>query len=467
MLNDDSCYQAVLTHDKRFDGAFYVGVTSTQVYCRTVCTAKTPHRGNCRFFKTAAAAECAGFRPCLRCRPEMAPGNAIVDSISSLASSVIDRIESGRFESIEALADELGISERHLRRVVQSEFGVSPIELAQTHRLLLAKLLLTDTSLSVTRVAMASGFSSVRQFNATFKERYKMVPSDLRRSPARSKTDRPLVCRLHYRKPMAWKELFAYLAARSIPSVEHVEAKSYARTLSINGHTGWIRITPEMEGDLVQVEISPSLAAVLPAVLDRVKRLFDLNANAQAIEEKLGAIVCKSGLRVPGTFDGFELAVRAVLGQQVSVKAASTLMGRVAKAFGEDLETPFPQLTRLTPTSGRIVKLKVEDLTALGITSARVRTVIALAEAIERKTLDLSNGSPATQIARLKDLPGIGEWTAQYIAMRALKWPDAFPHTDLGVKKAMNETDPKQILLIAEKWQPWRSYAVMQLWHSL
>ena len=457
-----------MTHDRRFDGVFYVGVSSTGVYCRTVCTARTPHKKNCKFYLSAAAAECAGFRPCLRCRPELAPGNASVDAVSNLAASIAERIECGNFVGVQELATELGISDRHLRRVVQSEFGVSPIDLAQTHRLLLAKLLLCDSQLAITEIAFASGFASVRQFNSVFKERYNLKPSDLRKN--KSKLERPLKCEIAYRKPFSWDKILGYLAARAVPAVEMVTSDFYARTLRIEKFSGWIKVSRMKDRDTLDVEVSSGLAAVLPAVLFKVRKLFDLNANTQTIEEKLGTLVIakNSGLRVPGTCDEFELALRAILNQQISVKAASTFMGRIANKFGEEIETPFAELSRLTPECGTIAEADLTELTSLGIVPARAQTLINLSLAITSGEVDLkSSGHPALQITRLKDIAGIGEWTAQYIAMRALKWPDAFPHTDLGIRKAVGEANPRKILELAEKWQPWRAYAVMHLWSSL
>lgn len=468
MLNADSCYQALVTRDRRFDGIFYIGCKSTGIYCRPVCTVKTPMQKNCSFYRSAAAAECAGFRPCLRCRPEHAPGNALIDSVSNLAAAVLERIESGSFEGIEETAKELGISDRHLRRVVQSEFGVSPIELLQTHRLLLAKLLLCDSALPITEIAFASGFSSVRQFNDAFKTRYNLNPSNLRKSAANKLSDRPIVCELAFRKPLPWKQIMDYLQLRATPKVEYVTDDSYSRTLSLGKHAGWIRVFKSSQKDTITIEISASLAAVLPLVLHRIKGLLDLNADTEKIEERLGAIVHTNGLRVPGACDPFELCLRAVLGQQISVKGASTLMGRIAQKYGQQVECGIAELAYLTPSSSRLANAKKEDLCALGLTGSRSQTVIDLAEADATGKISFdAKESPQTQMLRLQSIGGIGEWTAQYVAMRALKWPDAFPHTDLGIKKALGDDNPKRILQLSEKWSPWRAYATMHLWSSL
>lgn len=471
VMDHESFYQAILTHDARFDGAFFVGVSSTGIYCRTVCTAKTPRKENCRFFSTAAAAEQAGYRPCLRCRPELAPGNARIDSASRLAAAAVNRIEDGALMemSLEDLAGELGITDRHLRRVIQTEFGVSPIELVQTQRLLLAKRLLTDTVLPITEIAFASGFASLRRFNALFKERYRLNPTELRKTrPDASATD-TLICGLAFRPPFDWQSLLAYLKARALRGIESVENNRYLRTVGMGKHRGWMGVEMLPAKSVLRVEISTSLAAILLQVLARVKRQFDLYADPQLIAQQLGSLAADNpGLRMPGAFNGFEIAVRAILGQQVSVKSATTLAGRFIAAFGQPIETPFSTLTNLTPTAETVAGAKIEELTSLGIIGARARSIQALAKAVADKKLTLEPGVNVEEvISQLKELPGIGEWTAQYIAMRALNWPDAFPHTDLGIYKALCTNKPKQVLQIAEAWRPWRAYAVMHLWKSL
>jgi AraC family transcriptional regulator of adaptative response / DNA-3-methyladenine glycosylase II len=468
-LDQDHCYQALLARDSRFDGSFYVGVQTTGIYCRTVCTARTPKRENCNFYPSAAAAEGAGFRPCLRCRPELAPGNARVDSTARLAATAAGRIEDGALteSGVDSLAEELGVTARHLRRVVEQEFGVTPIELAQTQRLLLAKRLLTDTGLSVTDIAYASGFASLRRFNALFKERYRLSPTDLRKSRSATSMPGTLVCDLAYRSPMDWDGMLAFLAGRTIAGIELVRDGRYLRTARVGEHRGWIGVSAMPERKVLRVEVSASLAPVLPATLARVKRLFDVAADSEQIADRLSALNIRPGLRVPGAFDGFEMAVRAILGQQISVKAARTVAGRYAAAFGEPAETPFPELTHYTPTAERVAGTTQDEIASLGIVGARARSILALAGALAsgELTLDPRADVEAT-ITKLKELPGIGDWTAQYIAMRALAWPDAFPHTDLGVYRALGTSKPKQVLELAEAWRPWRAYAVMHLWTS-
>jgi AraC family transcriptional regulator, regulatory protein of adaptative response / DNA-3-methyladenine glycosylase II len=489
LLDHNSCYEALVARDPRFDGVLYVGVTTTGVYCRPVCPARTPRRDRCRFFANAAAAENAGFRPCLRCRPELAPGAAVIDSASRIASSVARRIEAGALNEagIDELAAEFGVSSRQLRRVVKRELGVTPTELAQTQRLLLAKRLLTDSALPAIEIAFASGFSSVRQFNALFRERYGLSPTALRRSQSPRAAEQALTVRLGFRPPMAWPLLLKFLADRAIPGVESVEANRYWRAIQIgqgNGQSkgqskgqsaGWINVGRVKGENALRVEVSLSLARHLPSLLARIKNLFDLDAHPQLIEARLGEderlremAPWHSGLRLPGAFDGFEMAMRAVLGQQISVAAARTIAGRITEVFAEPVETPNPKLNRASVSAANLSQAGVADLTRLGLTGKRAECLITLARAVADGEVKLEPGVDVeATIERLKRLPGIGDWTAQYIAMRALRWPDAFPHSDLGLSKALGETSSKRILEIAENWRPWRAYALMHCWNGL
>lgn len=483
LLNHDSCYEALVARDPRFDGVLYVGVKTTGVYCRPVCPARTPRRERCQFFANAAAAETAGFRPCLRCRPELAPGNAVIDSGRRIASAAAGRIEAGALNEagIDELAAEFGLSSRQLRRVVKRELGVTPTELAQTQRLLLAKHLLTDSALPAIEVAFASGFSSVRQFNAIFRERYGLSPTALRRSQNSRTAEQSLTVRLGFRPPMAWSWLLKFLAGRAIPGVEMVEDNRYWRAVQIGAGKdarapkGWINVERIEGANALRVEVSLSLARRLPSLLARVKNLFDLDAHPQLIEARLGedkrlreTAPWHSGLRLPGAFDGFEMAMRAVLGQQISVAAARTIAGRITEAFAEPVETPNPRLNRASVSAAKLSRAGVSDLARLGVTGKRAECLIELARSVADGEVKLEPGVDAeAMIGRLKQLPGIGDWTAHYIAMRALRWPDAFPHTDLGLRKALGETSSKRILEIAESWRPWRAYALMHLWNSL
>jgi AraC family transcriptional regulator of adaptative response / DNA-3-methyladenine glycosylase II len=472
------CLRAIATRDARFDGVFFLGVTSTGIYCRPICSARRPKPENCRFFPHAAAAELAGFRPCRLCCPEQAPGFAPVDAAAALATVAVREIESGALgdgESLGLLADRLGITPRHLRRVVGSHLGVSPVQLAQTQRLLLAKRLLAETRLPIGEIALASGFRSLRRCNALFKSRYGLPPSAFRRaSPApSSETDR-LSLFLAYRPPFAWPELMRYFMGRAIPGVEHITPERYARTYRAGPHAGWLAVTHEPSRHGVRLTLSSSLAPALPEVLAAVRRSFDLDASPHAIAAVLGpdpwlaeSVRETPGLRLPGAIDAFETAVRTIIGQQVSVAAATTVMGRVVQAFGESLATPWPELNRLTLTSRRLARESVDTLAPLGLNSARARTLLTIAHAIEAGHLTLDRtADPERAIARLQELPGIGPWTAHYFGMRILAWPDAFIAGDLVVKKALAPLTVKQIEARSAVWRPWRGYAVMHLWRA-
>jgi AraC family transcriptional regulator of adaptative response / DNA-3-methyladenine glycosylase II len=472
-LDPDACFRAVTARDRRFDGRFFVAVTSTRIYCRPVCPVRPPKRCNMQFYSSAAGAEAAGFRPCLRCRPERAPGLAPMDAVSRLVGAAMAGIEEHALSSAKVgeLAASLGVSDRHLRRVTESELGVSPIELAQTQRLLLAKRLLGETRLSLTEIAFASGFGSVRRFNALFKSRYGLSPRALRGS---ANAPEGLHSQLEFRPPFAWSHLLDYLRLRAIPGVEMVNATHYRRTVSIDSHEGWIAVSLGKKDNALNVETSPSLAPVIGTVIARVKRLFDLASVPAAVNELLlpdpllGKVVRRiPGLRVAGAFDGFELAVRAILGQQVSVKSATTLAGRWANAFGAPIATPYPELNRLTPSAQQMACISVDEICALGIVGARGRCLSLLAAAVLEKRVILTFAPNVDdQIDSLMRLPGIGPWTAQYIAMRALHWPDAFPSGDLMLQRAANTTQ-KQLQRLAEAWRPWRAYATHYLWQSL
>ncbi len=476
-MSDEQCYRAAVSQDRRFDGVFFVGVSSTNIYCRTVCSAKMPRQENCSFYPSAAAAELAGYRPCLRCRPELAPGQSRIDAVGRLAATAAGRIEEGALtqQSVGELADELGISSRHLRRVFQQEFGVSPIQLAQTQRLLLAKQLLTDTPLSVTEIAFASGFLSVRRLNALFQKCYRLQPSELRKASnlssttARNELKDSLCCELSYRAPFDWQGLLTFLRGRAIAGVEIIENNRYQRTVQIGQHQGWIQVSPISHQPKLRVEISAALLSAILPILNRVKALFDLAADPLPIAEHLGPLAAPfPGLRVPGAFNRFEVVVRAILGQQVSVKSATTLMARLVKAFGTPITTPIAGLVYLSPTPAQLAQAPVEALTALGILASRAKSIQALAQAIDKGSLQLeTHADLETAVAQLKTITGIGDWTAHYVAMRVLAYPDAFPYADLALRKALGIEKPAKVLQMAEAWRPWRAYAAMHLWKSL
>jgi AraC family transcriptional regulator of adaptative response / DNA-3-methyladenine glycosylase II len=474
-------YDALTARDSRFDGVFYVGVTSTRVYCRPICRVKTPKARNCRFFDTAQQAEQAGFRPCLRCRPELAPGSAPVDDAQRIAQLIVRRLEEGWLDEqtgLEAIADQFELSSRQIRRIIRSELGVSPIQLLLTRRLLLAKQLLTETTLPVTDVAFASGFSSVRRFNDAFVNRYRMPPSRLRKKAidgavtvAESGTS---TLQLAYRPPYDWNGILRFLAARALTGIEHVTEDAYARTVQLGKAKGWIRVRQAKKQHVLLVEFTHTLTPVLPALLSRVRALFDLDARPDVIARRLAkdarlarTVRANPGLRVPGAFNGFEMGLRAILGQQVTVKAATTIAGRFVEAFGESIVTPFAELNRLTPVPTRVAGASVDEIARHGILASRAKSIIALAKAQDSDALCLDGGAhhnPDDSIKRLAELPGIGPWTAHYVAMRAMRWPDAFPKEDIAVRNRLGGVTAKEAEVLSQPWRPWRSYAVMHLW---
>ena len=473
VLDADAAYLALKARDARFDGRFFVGVTSTGVYCRPVCRVRTPRRENCRFFPSAAQAEAARFRPCLKCRPEVAPGLSFADSSRSLAASaaaLIDQaVREGRPLTLPALAARLGVTDRHLRRIFQAEHGVAPLAYLTTQRLLLAKQLLTDTAQPVTQIALASGFASLRRFNAAFVERYRLQPTGLRREGASA---HGAGLRLAYRPPFDAASLFGFFAARALPGVEQVEALALRRTLAVTHPgrplAGWIGCTLVPERCELRLEVAPTLAPALGAVMRRVRQAFDLDAEPALIDAALAALDGAPGTRLPGAFDGFEAAVRVVLGQQVTVKAARTLAGRLVERFGARIGTPFAGLDRVFPGAATLAAATPESIGTLGIVRQRVRAIQALAAAVAEGALELHPGAPLeATLDALRALPGIGEWTAQVVALRALGWPDAFPASDIGVYQALDTCDPRRATELAQAWRPWRGYAVMRLWRGL
>ncbi len=476
-LDSEKCYLAVRARDRRFDGVFFTGVETTGIYCRPVCPAKTPSLRNCRFFRTAAEAENAGFRPCLRCRPELSPEER--NGKPGVVQRALARIRSGELneQGIGEIAAELGLGERQLRRLFVQELGLPPVAFAQTQRLLFAKRLLQETNLSMTDVAFSAGFGSLRRFNALFRERYGMKPGDIRRAQHPSSVAGTVRLRLAYRPPFAWKELIDFLSRRAIGEVEAVSNGTYFRSVEIDGHRGWIRAEHAAEQNEVIATVSITLAPVLMKVLSRIRRLFDLDANPAVIAEHLsrdnrlaGLVRTVPGLRVPGAWDGFELAVRAILGQQVSVQAAGTLASRLARRFGRPLETPGQNVSMTNPDAGALACSSPEEIASIGLPLKRAATVHALACKVAGGLRLGPGADPERVIDELKAVPGIGEWTAQYIAMRALHWPDAFPAGDLGLLKAFGEEKPIReaaLLRMAEAWRPWRAYAAVYLWSSL
>ncbi len=477
-------YVAFKAKDTRFDGRFFVGVSSTGIYCRPICRARLPKAENCTFYVSASAAEQAGYRPCLLCRPELAPGNAPVDAASSLARRAAGLLEAdcGSEQGIEKLADQLGCSSRHLRRAFTAEYHVSPVQYLQTCRLLLAKSLLTDTNLPVIDVAMAAGFGSLRRFNALLKKQYGLAPTAMRKQvTGNSSHDSNVTLTLGYRPPYQWKQILDFLAGRAIAGIEKVIDDEYFRTVRLDAGDGqhvhgWIKAGHRPQKNALAVTVSSTLLPVLSQVLDRVRHLFDLCCDPDAIAETLVVMdnirpgLCVPGIRLPGCFDAFEMMVRAVLGQQITVKAAKTLAARLGEAYGTPVDTGIKGLTHVFPSLETFLSLDgqiADHLGPLGITGARANTILGLAKALAAGRTDLRFCvEPQAELEKLMKIPGIGAWTAQYIAMRVMGWPDAFPHTDYGVKKALSPHTPAEILMLAESWRPWRSYATINLWNA-
>ena len=477
-LDADTCHRALAARDRRFDGLFYVGVRSTGIYCRPVCPARTPRRDGCVFFARAAEAEREGFRACLRCRPELAPGNGPVDASPRLVERALARIQAGYLNeaSVDELGRALGVTGRHLRRAVTSSLGVTPVELAQTRRMALAKQLLQDTGLGIAEVAFAAGFASLRRFNALFRSRYGRPPSALRREASPPACGgAAIVLRLDYRPPLEWEALLDFLAARSTRGVEEVEAGAYRRTVAIGPHRGFVEVRPDPRRPALAALVSPSLSGALMPLAARLRALFDLDARPDAVAAHLGrdpllrrSLARRPGLRVPGAFEGFEAAVRAVLGQQVTVRAATTVAGRLARELGEPIATPYPGLDRLSPTAEAIAAAGVPRLARLGMPGARAAALGALAGAVSSGSLELDRHGDADEVERrLCALKGIGPWTAQVVTMRALGRPDAFPAGDLGVRRALRAGSAREAEARAERWRPWRAYAAMHLWSAL
>jgi AraC family transcriptional regulator, regulatory protein of adaptative response / DNA-3-methyladenine glycosylase II len=478
-IEPHAAYAAMRSHDARFDGRFYVGVTSTGVYCRPVCRVRTPLQRNCRFYVNAPSAEAAGFRPCLRCRPELAPGLSLVDSPQVLAQQAARMIDeaarAGDDPYLPDIARRLGVTDRHLRRIFAVVHGVAPIDYLTTQRLLLAKRLLTDTPLAVTEIALASGFASLRRFNDAFATRYRMSPTALRKE--RGFTPRgALVLRLAYRPPYDADGLLRFFETRRIEGIEAVErrAQTLRRTLRLAHRgqtlTGWLAGRFIAERSEFELQVSASLLPALGTVLERVRQGLDLDADPALIDDALTGVPGPAvpGLRVPGAIDGFEAAVRVIIGQQVTVAGARTLVARVVERFGTPLTTPFADLTRCFPDAPTLAAASAESIGTLGIVRQRVGALQALAREVAAGRIALHRGAAlAPTLDALRALPGIGEWSAQLIAMRALAWPDAFPATDIGVMNALGTRDAKRIEAQSQAWRPWRSYAVMRLWHSL
>ena len=471
----EACYRALQSRDRRFDGRFFTGVTSTGIYCRPICPARAPKFENCQFYLSAAAAQEAGFRSCLRCRPEVSPEFAFWRGTSNTVSRALALISGGAIDSetnIDHFAERLGIGERQLRRLFQEHLGASPISVIQTRRVLFAKQLIHETRLPMSEVALAAGFGSIRRFNDTFRKLYNRPPSALRR--AGSDSAAAITLQLTYRPPYDWEAMLAFFAARAIPGVELVEDGTYYRTAQFGA---LIEVAHVPERNALTVKVRVPQVTELATLVSRVRRVFDVGADISTIDEHLARdpmlaplVAKRPGLRSPGGWDGFELAVRAVLGQQVSVAAARTLAGRLVELTGTVQRVPIiGKLTHVFPTAAQVA---AADLDPLGMPSSRRRTLKALAQtAVADPRLFERASTLEESVKRLCSISGIGEWTAQYIALRALREPDAFPASDLALlRSAANGSGvrpaPAQLLARAEPWRPWRAYAAQHLWNS-
>ncbi len=492
-FDDDACYRVLEARDARWDGRFFVGVTSTGVYCRPICRVRTPSRRNCRFFATAAQAEAATFRPCLKCRPEIAPGPglawSVMDASRTLArqaaAALDEGLREGEVPSITTLATHLGVSDRHLRRIFLAQHGVTPLRYVQTRRLHLAKQLLTDTALPVAQVALCSGYGSLRRFNAAFAADYRLAPTRLRRrtngaTPARdSQAESAFSVQLAYRPPYDSTGLLRFLADRAVAGVESVDADARriqrsvrAGVLAPQQPAAWLAVEFPVDRDRVTLTASASLAPHGAGLIAAARRWLDLDAAPDAIAAALHDLPGEAGLRLPGSVDPFELALRAVLGQQVTVAAARTLARRLVERFGTAIETPHDRITRTFPDPDTLARTSTSDIASLGIVASRAEALRAMADAWPRLAPLLAAGSdPAPLVQTLDALPGIGPWTAHYIAMRALGWCDAFPPGDIAALKAMRTligtTHAKEAVQHAERWRPWRAYALLRLWRTL
>ncbi len=499
LYSDDAYYQAALSRDARFDGCFFTCVTTTRIYCRPVCRVKPPKRENCRFVGHAAQAEAAGYRPCMRCRPELAPHSLIWSTqdashtLALQAARLWDHAGSSAGQqdmpSVALVAERLGVSDRHLRRIFEMHLGVSPLQYLQTRRLLCAKQLLTDTRMPIADVALTSGFSSLRRFNAAFVQHYRFNPTQLRKNSkienkasTQNATDAGSTSvQLAYRPPYDVDAMLAFVSKRQIGTIENIAAcasftwarRTFGLQIGTKAVAGWLQWCFDTARCVVQLEVSDSLRNALPTVIARMRAALDLDADPKAINAVLGAhFAGTEGVRVPGSVDGFEVAIRAIVGQQVTVAAGRTLTERIAHTFGEAIVTPYPELTRLFPTPAALARATPDALGALGIVKQRQAAIIALSQAVDSGNIDLNTPVNALNtIDQLKALPGIGDWTAQYIAMRALRWPDAFPAGDVALHNALGLRSERHPARAAEAashaWRPWRSYAVLRAWQGV
>jgi AraC family transcriptional regulator of adaptative response / DNA-3-methyladenine glycosylase II len=471
-LDSTTCSRARLARDPRFDGRFFVAVATTGVYCRPICPVRSPKEKNVRYYPSAAAAAEAGFRPCLRCRPECSPGTPAWLGTSATVSRALRLISESALEdgSIDSLAARVGIGSRHLRRLFLQHLGATPIAIAQTRRLHFAKKLIDETALPMNEVALASGFGSVRRFNATFQKTYGRTPTRIRnlarRAPAEEKDEYRFL--LRFRPPFDWKGLLEFLAPRAIPGVEMIEHESYRRSFQFDGHAGWLQATLDNGAVALRIHFPDPRALVL--IVERARRMFDLAAEPQEITRHFRrdpllarSIAARPGLRVPGAWEGFELAIRAILGQQVTVRGATTLAGRLVREFGTP-GTGNHGVTHIFPSAAILADA---DVARIGLPRARANTIRSLARAVAGHEISFDGVADVEEWKQnFCSIPGIGDWTAQYVAMRALGEPDAFPSADLGLLHATDLHNPRELEVRSQAWRPWRAYAAMYLWQS-
>lgn len=484
MLQNAIYERARLARDARFDGQFYVGVSSTGIYCRPICPANAPKSENVSFFPSAAAAGEAGFRPCLRCRPECAPGTPAWSGTSTTVRRGLRLISNGALDNgnIENLADRLGVTSRHLRRLFTKHLGASPLAVAHTQRLHFAKRLIDETTLPMSHVSSAAGYGSIRRFNDAFRKTYGRSPRELRRvgeEAGISGRSAMLTVRLPYRRPFNWSAILDFFAARATPGVEVVNGDTYFRTITSDDDHGVVQISPDKRDGYLSLTLHCVNTNALFEIVQTAREVFDLDAPISEIRATLGkdqvlkAMLRKNpGFRVPGAWDGFEVTIRAILGQQISVKAATTIAGRIAHKYGERLDLPGTSidsgLSHIFPTAERLRRARLSNI---GLVRSRAETIRRVSAAVVNGDLNFDVAQEPEQFCEiLQSIKGVGDWTAQYVAMRALKNPDAFPGSDLGLIKAIAYPDrvtPKELITQAEDWRPWRAYAALLLWSSL
>lgn len=471
MLDNDTCQKARLSRDARFDGKFFIGVLTTGIFCRPICPARIPKEENVRYFYTAANAQDAGYQPCKRCMPELAPAQILPPSINILSKTLVEENL-----SLENLARRFALSDRQVRRIFNKEIGLPPSKYLHHQKLLNARKLLTGTNIPIADVGFNAGFNSTRRFNEAIKATYNETPSQIRRRASSTLQTNEISVLLNYRPPFNWQGMLEFFKLRQLAGVEQVDENSYLRTFTLENSSGWFKVCKVSEKNALKLTVVIDDISKLGELIKRVRRIFDLDADMTLIHSHLSTdsllnpiIKQNTGIRLPGCWDIFEFSIRAILGQQVSVKAATTLAGRITAKYGTALNTEHPTLKLCFPSHQQ---LKNADFSQMGLTQSRIDTLNRwIAFFTKQPDLFTHYQSLETLEKQLTAIKGIGPWTVNYIAMRGLSDPNAFPASDLGVIKALSATNqkltPKQIVARAEKWQPWRAYATIYLWLSL